>query len=279
VVPKAAGTLGLQCDMQTGMAPSKDLFRLARAGNVGGFASALASAVADLLVPNAYAIFTGTGITGQVRSFSPFGIVDVNDFVAYRNGGWTYHAPTFTGVPAAPSIGDIAGFQATTFAIDNTWVLNTSPFGNAPFGSGDQGFGCTLSHLPYLATVWPSFPAPASTGNLDLDPSTIFLLRKSFFVPASWNQDLQVGIAVDNDVEVFVNGTPVTPTAAGGGPLFVVHEGCAMQDAPGFVFDVPQSLLKLGQQNVLAIRARDRGGESYIDARLSPTTPLIPPSP
>jgi hypothetical protein len=273
VVPKAGGTtLGLACDQQTGMVPTKELFRLARAGNVAGFAATLGSTLVDLVVPKAYALFTGTGITGQVHSFSPFGIVDVNDFVAYQNGGWTYHAPVFTGVPSGPSVGDIQGFQATNFAIDNTWVLNTSAFGNSPFGSGDQGFGCALSQLPYLAKVWPSFSAPASTGNVDADPSTIFLLRKSFFVPSSWSQDLQVGIAVDNDVEVFVNGTAVTPT-------FVAHEGCAAQDAQGFVFTVPQSMLNLGGQNVLAIRARDRGGESYIDARLSPTTPLTPPAP
>jgi hypothetical protein len=127
--------------------------------------------------------------------------------------------------------------------------------------------------------VWPSFPAPTSTGNLDQDSSSIFLLRSTFFVPAAWSQDLQIGIAVDNDVEVFVNGTAVTPTN-GATPLFVTHEGCAAQDAPGFVFAVPQALLVKGQQNLVAIRARDRGGESYIDARLSPTTPLTPaPSP
>ena len=87
-----------------------------------------------------------------------------------------------------------------------------------------------------------------------------------------------MGIAVDNDVEVFVNGTAVTPTS-NGTPVFVVHEGCAQQDAPGLVFDVPLSVLKVGGQNLLAIRARDRGGESYIDARLSATTPLTPTAP
>lgn len=260
------------------MTPRRNLLELARKGDVGGLASELASRLSDFAVKDAYAFATGTGITGKTKSFSPFGIVNVNDFIAYRNGQWTYHAPTFTGVPA-PATGDMQGFQAPSFVPDPTWVLNTSAFGNAPFGSGSEGFGCALSALPYLNTVWPTFPTPTSTGNLDQDPSSIFLLRNTFFVPALWTQDLQVGIAVDNDVEVFVNGTAVTPTASGGTPLFVIHEGCAAQDAPGFVFTVSNSLLNKGAANTLAIRARDRGGESYIDARLSPTTPLTPPSP
>ncbi len=278
VLPAASGTLGLACDGGIGMAPRRSLFELARHGNLGGLASELASRLSDFAVPDADALETSTGITGKTKSFSPFGIVDVNDLIAYQNGGWTYHAPTLVTNPPAPGTGDISSFQLTTFAPDPTWVVNTSPFGNAPFGSGSEGFGCALSALPNLNAVWPSFnPVPPSTGNLNNDPSSIFLLRASFGLPASWNQDLQVGIAVDNDVEVFVNGTAVTPTSSGT-PLFVVHDGCAQQDAPGFVFDVPLSLLKAGGQNLLAIRARDRGGESYIDARLSATAPLTPPA-
>jgi hypothetical protein len=274
ILPKTGSSLGLACDGLLGMGPTKSVFELARKGELGRATLELASRVEDLFVTNAYA-FIGTGITGQTRSFSPFGPVDVNDLVPYLNGGWTYHAPTITTVPPAPGTGDVPGFQAPGFALDASWVQNASPFGNAPFGSGSAGFGCALSQLTFLNKVWPSFPAPASTGNLDQDPSTMFLLRKTFFLPSTWNQDLRVGAAIDNDVEVFMNGVAVTPTASGS-PLFVVHEGCAAQDAAGFVFSVPQSMLLVGQQNVLAIRGRDRGGESYLDARLSPVTPLSP---
>jgi hypothetical protein len=276
VLPKVAGTLGLACDGMTGMAPSRSLFELARNGDLRGAASELGSRLEGLFVTDAYALVTGTGIAGRTRSFSPFGIVDVNDFIPYRNGGWAYHAPTITTVPPPPGTGDIPGFQTPGFVLDPTWVQSASVFGNAPFGSGDEGFGCTLSQLPYLDKVWPTFSTPPSTGNPDLDASTIFLLRKTFFVPANWSHDLRVGIAIDNDIEVFVNGTPITATTGSGAPVFVVHEGCAAQDAAGFVFTVPQSLLVPGSQNVLAIRARDRGGESYVDARLSPVTPLTP---
>ena len=88
-------------------------------------------------------------------------------------------------------------------------------------------------------------------------------MREWFFVPSNWSRNLQIGIAVDNDVEVFVNGTALTPVGE-----FATHEGCAAQDS--FVFPVPASALVVGGENLLAIRARDRGGNSYIDARLSP---------
>lgn len=274
--------LGLACDVAQGMVPRRNLFELARRGDLGGLASELGSRLSDFVVADAYAATTSTGITGKTKSFSPFGIVDVNDLIAYQNGGWTYHAPTLTTTPPPPMTGDIPNFQLPTFVPDPTWVVNTSPFGNAPFGSGSEGFGCPLSALPNLNTVWPSFnPVPTSTGNLNTDSSSIFLLRASFYLPSSWSQDLMVGIAVDNDVEVFVNGTPVTPTSSGS-PVFDTHEGCAQQDS--FVLDVPQAILNAGGKNLLAIRARDRGGESYIDARLSPTTsfnpnPAPPPAP
>jgi hypothetical protein len=280
VLPKTPGTLGLACDPQTGMGPRRNMFELARKGDVSGAASELASRLEGLFVKTAYALETSSGVTGQTRSFSPFGIVDANDFVAYQNGGWTYHAPpTFTN-PPPHDWGDVAGFQTPTYVPDGTWTLNTSPYGNAPFGSGSAGFGCALSALPNENLVWPSFnPVPGTTGNVDADSSTIFLLRANFYVPSTWSQDLNVGIAVDNDVEVFVNGTQVfvspsqpPPTTSGLG--FYVHEGCASQDS--FVLDVPQALLLLGQKNLIAIRARDRGGESYIDARLSPATPVTP---
>ena len=257
LLPKASETLGLACDN------SGTSMRTTNPGVITRFASA----ISDFFVNTAFAATgAGTGITGKTRSFSPFGIVDSADFVPYRNGQWSYHAPTFT-APPAPATGDIPGFEQPSFALDGTWVPNTSAFGDAPFGSPDEGFACALNDLPYLNLAWTPFTSPQSTGNLDQDASTIFLLRNTFFVPSNWTQDLVVGVAIDNDVQVFVNGTAVTPVGQ-----YAVHEGCAAQDAQGFVFPVPRALLVLGGQNVLAIRGRDRGGNSYIDARLSPAS-------
>ncbi len=250
ILPKANETLGLACDGGTSM-------RVNRNGLLNRFASMMS----HFFVNEAYAV-TGTGITGKTKSFSPFGTVDSTDFVPYLNGGWTYHTPAFT-APPAPGTGDIPGFEQASFTLDGTWVMNTSPFGNAPFGSRDANFGCAVNSQLFLNAVWPSFAQPTPTGNFDTDASTIFLMREWFFVPSNWSRNLQIGIAVDNDVEVFVNGTALTPVGQ-----FATHEGCAAQDS--FVFPVPASALVVGGENLLAIRARDRGGNSYIDARLSP---------
>ena len=144
--------------------------------------------------------------------------------------------------------------------------------------AGNKGFGCTLSALPYLNKVWRGFRRQRARATWIQDSSSIFLLRNTFFVPASWTQDLQVGIAVDNDVEVFVNGTAVTPTN-GATPLFVTHEGCAAQDAPGWCSRCQTQCSTRDNRTSWRFGPGTAGGESYIDARLSPTTPLTPPSP
>jgi hypothetical protein len=274
LLPHASTNLGLSCD-GVGVAPRRNLFELARHGNVRGLASELANRLSDFAVKDAYAFFSG--VTGKTGSYSPFGAVDANDIIAYQNGPWTYHAPTFSGVPANVGVGDVPNFQLTSFTPDQTWVVGTPPYGNAPFGSGPVGgFNCPLSGLSYLNAVWPSFPQPTSTPPPDQQASTRFLLRGSFFLPASWNQALQIGIAVDNDVEVFVNGTPLTVAADGVTPVFLTHEGCAAPDE--FVLDIPQNLLVTGGTNLVAIAGNDRGGQAYLDARVSLKTPQ-PPSP
>ena len=50
-----------------------------------------------------------------------------------------------------------------------------------------------------------------------------------------------------------------------------VHEDCAVRDS--FVFSVPESLLVFGGENLLAVRARDRGGISYVDVEIRADIP------
>ena len=111
--------------------------------------------------------------------------------------------------------------------------------GNAAFGTG--GF-CLLDST--VETVWP----------LDTD----ILLRKTFTLPANASS-VSVAVAIDNDVQVFVNGVDVS-----GG--LQENEGCAERDR--FVFSVPDSLLIFGGENLLAVRGRDRGVISYIDVEV-----------
>jgi cell division septation protein DedD len=130
--------------------------------------------------------------------------------------------------------------------------------GDAAFGSGG---GC-----PLQATVKTNWPI-----------STEIVLRKSFDLPPG-AANLRVMVAIDNDVEVFLNGVNLS-----GG--LVQHENCP--DLDEFRFDASDSILK-AQNNVLAIRGRDRGVESCLDMRvlaeISPTptaspTPTYTPTP
>ena len=194
VLPKPAGNLNLECDTQIGMRPASGagVIELARRGDVRGAVESLASAAEGLFVTDAFAGGTKTGIAGTAHSASPFGLVDVNDIIPYQNGMWAYHAPAFTGIPA-PMTGDIAGYGTSPAFVpagSPGWVVSASPFGTAPFGSGTSvdgnQFGCALSNLPNLNLAWPTFPLQTSTGNLNQDPSSIFLMQATFFVPTDW---------------------------------------------------------------------------------------------
>jgi hypothetical protein len=292
VLPKPTGNLNLECDTQIGMRPASgaSVIELARRGDVGGAVASLASAAEGLFVTDAFAGGTKTGIAGTAHSASPFGLVDVNDIIPYQNGMWAYHAPAFTGVPA-PMTGDITGYgtnPAFVPAGSPGWVVSASPFGTAPFGSGSavdgNQFGCALSNLPNLNLVWPTFPLQTSTGNLNQDPSSVFLMQATFFVPTDWTPNIQIGVAIDNDVQIFLNGADITnqgvvapgTSASYDGSQFLIHDGCASQDS--YVITLPVTSFHTGTSpNVIAIRARDRGAESYLDVRVSSVTPFIPP--
>jgi hypothetical protein len=151
------------------------------------------------------------------------------------------------------STGDTAGFFTTSFS-DATWGI-----GNAAFGA----LGSTTCPLNGdIVTAWNNS-----------NPPSVLLLRKTFLWPVngiahSGTTTLDVGVAIDNDIQVYVNGVDVTPTSPAFtvGDGYVHHEGCATQDS--FVFSVADSLLLAGP-NLLAVRARDRGDVAYVDARVA----------
>jgi hypothetical protein len=158
--------------------------------------------------------------------------------------------------------GHDAGFESPTFATTN-WST-----GNGPFGSAS--LACPLNHEQGITmnTAW-------TVGN-DLT------LRKSFPLPSWWTAPLTVTAAIDNDIQVFVNGNDVTPNYSFVGDDasnysfnsqtgFVTHENCATKGS--LTFSVPKAFLNPGGNNVLAIRARDRGDINYVDAKVTPATP------
>ena len=109
--------------------------------------------------------------------------------------------------------------------------------GAAPFGSGGS---CPLG--PTFQTLWP----------IDTD----VLVRRTINFPAGASA-VSVGIAIDNDVDVYWNGALVGQQT---------HEDCATQDS--LVVSVPDALVQAGN-NVLAVRGVDRGIVSFLDIRVS----------
>lgn len=214
----------------------------------------------------------------------------------YADPTVTFRASTITGFPQAVTVdptagitftatgGDVVpygssysfldgvqghddGFQASSFDV-SSWST-----GNGPFGSATTA--CPLNHETgfTMNTGW-------TIGN-DLT------LRKNFPLPSWWTAPLTVSAAIDNDIQVFVNGNPLTvynnqPLYAFSGDdannygfnsetNFVTHEGCATKGS--LTFSIPASFLTLGGQNTLAIRARDRGSINYVDVKITAPAP------
>jgi len=122
-------------------------------------------------------------------------------------------------------------------------------FDDSAFAVGDAGFGsregyCELNSPGTVRTEWPV--------------ETDLLVRKTLELPAG-TTDVVVYVAVDNDVQVFVNGHDISDGLQ-------MHEGCPSLDS--FSFAVPDNLLQVGT-NLLAVRARDRGGLTYLDLEVT----------
>jgi hypothetical protein len=69
-------------------------------------------------------------------------------------------------------------------------------------------------------------------------------------------------VAIDNDIQVFINGVDISAGLQQSG-------GCAFRDQ--FIFTVPDNILVFGGPNLLAVRARDEGGDSYVDVEVRAT--------
>jgi len=161
--------------------------------------------------------------------------------------------------------GHDAGFESPDYPTTG-WST-----GNGPFGSVSTS--CPLNHEDgfTMNTAW-------SIGN-DLT------LRKTFPLTSTWSVPLTITAAIDNDIQVFVNGTAVTSNYAFVGADasnysfnsqtgFVSHENCATKGS--LTFSVPLELLHPGATNVLAIRARDRGSINYVDVKVTAPAPAPP---
>jgi hypothetical protein len=150
------------------------------------------------------------------------------------------------------------GAAGWSYQIDGTvasdWFSSAlSPFGNtgtAPFRY-DGGDGCSL--IGTAGTPWPAAP-------------TTYLYARRVFALAG-PATVSIGVAIDNDVQVFLDGSDISATNQQGvvpnGDGVLVHENCPTQDS--FTFSA-----SLGAgAHIIAVRAKDRGGSSLLDLRVS----------
>ncbi len=153
---------------------------------------------------------------------------------------------------------EVIPYQATGYLFN---IYATAPatygdetFDDSSFSVGDAAFGqaggCPLQ--PTVNTNWP----------LHSD----IVVRKTLSLPLGAS-NLRIMVVIDNDVEVFLNGQNLS-----GG--LVQHDGCPVLDE--FRFDAPDVLLTAGD-NLLAVRGRDRGFESFLDLRVLVDLPPIQP--
>jgi hypothetical protein len=70
---------------------------------------------------------------------------------------------------------------------------------------------------------------------------------------------VKVAVAVDNDIEVFINGVDISVG-------YQQSDGCPSRDQ--LVFPIPDRLLVFGGMNLIAIRAHDRGNVSFFDGEV-----------
>ena len=168
----------------------------------------------------------GTAYLNDIRYATGL-IVDAPPVIPYLSTGYRYAVVSYDANP---------GFEQPGFD-DSGWSL-----GDAGFGTS-SGSTCPLNNPTYVKTNWPV--------------STDILLRKTFSLSAV-TQAVRVAVAIDNDVQVFVNGQDIS-----GG--LRVHEGCAIRES--LVFIAPMESLNVGT-NLVAVRGRDRGGASYLDLQV-----------
>jgi hypothetical protein len=116
---------------------------------------------------------------------------------------------------------------------------------------GQAGFGTTDGVCPWNNTDQVHRP---------WDPGTDLLLRHQLALPAGAS-GVHISGTIDNNADVYVNGTHVQH----------VEDGFCTAD--GINADVPDAAM--GQDNVVAIRARDLGEATFIDVQVT----YIPPTP
>jgi hypothetical protein len=152
----------------------------------------------------------------------------------------------FPGDPLPVNYGSAGWSYQIDGSVPSDWFSSpATPFSD----TGAAGFGDDHNNCPLIqghtGTAWPA-------------GTTTLYARRTIALPAATS--IQISIAIDNDVQVFVDGVDV-------GPGLLVHEDCPTQGS--FIRTVS---LAAGS-HVVAFRAVDRGGSSYFDAAITVFAP------
>jgi hypothetical protein len=180
----------------------------------------------------------------------------------YRSGTYSY---LLGGTAGSIASTDTAGWTGTD-THSSPWHSGAS----APFGDNTQAPSACLgmyysngaSTGTYLInTAWPA--APTSNG-----PTSDLLVTKTFILPSAVT--VKIDVAIDNDIQVFVDGNDVTGNFVANSGLwggmvngFQTHGDCAATGSGTFTVGSLQS-----GAHVLAIHAKDRGLTDYLDAKV-----------
>ncbi len=166
---------------------------------------------------------------------------------------------TATGAPPAPDYGatnwsylvqpsapDGNGWATLSWPVtESGWAQGTAPFGSVSANETSPN-GCN------------------DTATTEWDVGNVILLRRDFFVPAG-TTSAQIAVKIDNDVQVFLNGTDVSDGTRN-------HEGCGETNLlTPFTVTAASGTLVPGAVNKLAVLGVDRGSESYLDVKVTLT--------
>jgi hypothetical protein len=180
-------------------------------------------------------LFVALLVVGLALAALP-AFADTQVIVPYAADGYTYLEIGYYDLPPA-------GFELPDFD-DSMWATGTAGFG---IGNG-----------------WDICLSPVLPSGSPWNVNSQLLVRKTFSLPARAT-NVQVGLAIDNDVRVWVNGHDVS-----GG--LQRHTWCATRDS--FIFTVDDAYINRGGENILAVQAFDYGILAYLDMQV--TSDLLP---
>ncbi len=153
---------------------------------------------------------------------------------------------TATGVYPGDPLPINYGSAGWSYQIDGEvptdWFSNpVTPFESVgPGGFGENHDACSLIGSG-TQTTWPA-------GN------TVLWVRRNISLPTTTT--IQISVAIDNDVEIYVDGVNQ-------GPGLLVHDNCPTQGSFVRTISLPAGT------HVVAFKAIDRGGSSYFDASIT----------